>query len=324
MHNKIKKEEIESLRHNARMVVRELGLLADTYQDMGITLAERHLLIEVHRMGQVDIGSVATALILDKSTVSRLIAKAVKKGFIRYILDKTDKRRRLIQLTEKGHKTLFAVEPLAQKQVEKALLALAEEDIHLVHQGVALFAKGLTKARLGKPISVQGSSKAELSLHPFAKEDESQVYAIFQEVIQSGSTFPNNISTHEEFLRCFFSGNSSVFVCKSEEKVLGVFSLKSNFPGHAQHIANASYMVERSHRGQGVGKWLVEQSILTAQKLGFRALQFNLVLSQNLPAVNLYKKLGFTVLGTIPQAFAHADGRYEDAHIMHLNLVEVR
>ena len=76
-------QQINSLRQNARSVVRELGLLNDAYFEVGVTLAERHLLIELSSSQEpLTAGDIAERLLLDKSTVSRLVAKAVKKGFI--------------------------------------------------------------------------------------------------------------------------------------------------------------------------------------------------------------------------------------------------
>ena len=50
----------------------------------------------------------------------------------------------------------------------------------------------------------------------------------------------------------------------------------------------------------------------TAKELGFRILQFNAVVRTNEPALKLYKKLGFTQLGVIPEGFLMKDGSYED------------
>src|SRR5476651_653301 len=98
----ISNEAVNLLRQNARSVVRELGLLNDAYFDVGVTLAERHLLIELTTCSSPTMGEIAERLLLDKSTVSRLIAKAVKKGYVKCSSDKTDKRKRFLEFTEQG------------------------------------------------------------------------------------------------------------------------------------------------------------------------------------------------------------------------------
>ena len=143
-------QQINSLRQNARSVVRELGLLNDAYFEVGVTLAERHLLIELSSSQEsLTAGDIAERLLLDKSTVSRLVAKAVKKGFITCSTDQKDKRKRFCQFTELGKKILFTFEPIAFNQTKNALQTLNLEEIDLVYRGVALYAEGLRNSRLG-------------------------------------------------------------------------------------------------------------------------------------------------------------------------------
>lgn len=146
MHKKISDHDIDELRHNTRMMVRELGLLADAYQKIGITLAERHLLLELQGQSK-SINELAEHLLLDKSTTSRLVSKAVEKGFVAYAIDDFDKRRRHLTLTKKGNSTLATVEPIARKQVRDALSMLPESEVNLVRAGLRCFAKGLALAR---------------------------------------------------------------------------------------------------------------------------------------------------------------------------------
>jgi DNA-binding MarR family transcriptional regulator len=141
-------DEINQLRRNARAMVRELGLLNDAYFNIGVTLAERHLLIELEGCGKTTMGDIAERLLLDKSTVSRLIAKALRKGFIRCEKGSEDKRQRWVELSAKGRQVLEAFEPIAFKQTRDALLTLTPEEVELVYRGVALYAQGLKTARL--------------------------------------------------------------------------------------------------------------------------------------------------------------------------------
>ncbi len=143
-------DKIDLLRHNARSVVRELGLLNDAYFDIGVTLAERHLLIELSSIETPTAGELAQRLLVDKSTMSRLIDKALKKGYIETVLDEKDKRRKFLKLTDVGKQTLEAFEPIAFNQTKEALMTLTAGEIECVHQGIALYAKGLRNSRLRK------------------------------------------------------------------------------------------------------------------------------------------------------------------------------
>lgn len=49
-----------------------------------------------------------------------------------------------------------------------------------------------------------------------------------------------------------------------------------------------------------------------AKSSGFKILQFNAVVATNTHALHLYKRLGFTQLGVIPNGFRMPNGNYED------------
>jgi ribosomal protein S18 acetylase RimI-like enzyme len=88
---------------------------------------------------------------------------------------------------------------------------------------------------------------------------------------------------------------------RSAARFAGSYHLKPNFVGRGAHIANAGYFVVRDLRGQGIGERLVRHSMEQAQALAFDALQFNAVFASN-PARRLYERLGFQVIGSVPDA----------------------
>jgi DNA-binding MarR family transcriptional regulator len=328
-------QQINSLRQNARSVVRELGLLNDAYFEVGVTLAKRHLLIELSSSREpLTAGDIAERLLLDKSTVSRLVAKAVKKGFITCSTDQKDKRKRFLRFTELGKKTLLTFEPIAFNQTKNALQTLNFEEINLVYRGVALYAEGLRNSQLRNivPYSLNTSvNKVEnleeihkqlhqlgCKLERYKSDDEEELFAIFKEVVDAGCQFPYESSSKEEFHIQFFGPTSKVYVCRSSQgSVIGGFYLKPNYSGRSGHIANAAYMIKSTHRGLSIGTLLIKASLHIARSLGLSAIQFNMVLSQNTGAIKLYEKLGFQIIGTIPNAIRNSDSSFQDGHIMY-------
>jgi GNAT superfamily N-acetyltransferase len=93
-----------------------------------------------------------------------------------------------------------------------------------------------------------------------------------------------------------------------------------NRPGPGSHVATASFMVASVARGRGVGRALGEYALSWAKAQGYAAMQFNAVVESNHVAVRLWKELGFQVIGTVPEAFAHPTLGRVGLHIMHRRL----
>ena len=149
------------------------------------------------------------------------------------------------------------------------------------------------------------------------ENDYDAVWDIFKLVIRTGDTYVFDPETKKEDLKKhWFSGSMRTFVLEKEERVLGTYIIKPNQIDLGSHIANASYMVHPEARGQGVGKSMGEHSLMLAKELGFLGIQFNFIVSTNKAAIALWTKLGFRIVGTLPQAFKHSGLGLVDVHIM--------
>jgi L-amino acid N-acyltransferase YncA len=158
-------------------------------------------------------------------------------------------------------------------------------------------------------------SKMGYTLDAYDLKDKEALYEIFREVVDSGQ-FPFESSSRDEFERQFFSRKEHLYVCHSlDGEVIGGFYIKPNFLGMSNQISNAGFMVRDTHRGQGLGSLLAKSSLHLAKDLGFRAMQFNMV--TDTLTVNFYEKIGFKVLGIVPQAVPDRSGNYQDSFIMH-------
>ena len=65
-----------------------------------------------------------------------------------------------------------------------------------------------------------------------------------------------------------------------------------------------------------------EHCLGEARRLGFRAMQFNFVVSTNTAAIHLWHELGFKITGTLPGAFRHPEKGYVDVYVMFRSLGE--
>ncbi len=151
-----------------------------------------------------------------------------------------------------------------------------------------------------------------MEIRQFKTTDIEQTREIWNEVVRDGVAFPQMEELDTKSGLDFFLSQSFTGVCEENGQLLGLYILHPNNVGRCGHICNASYAVSSKARGRGVGEALVRHCLEKAKELGFGIMQFNAVVSNNLPALNLYAKLGFTQLGVIPGGFLMKDGSYQD------------
>ena len=113
------------------------------------------------------------------------------------------------------------------------------------------------------------------------------------------------------------------FVVEEDGRILATYYLKTNQAGPGSHVCNCGYMVAASARGRGLATMMCGHSQQVAVELGYQAMQFNFVASTNEGAVRLWQKLGFEIVGRLPQAFQHPRQGFVDALVMYKWLGEM-
>ncbi|NII28237.1 GNAT family N-acetyltransferase [Pseudoflavitalea sp. X16] len=152
-------------------------------------------------------------------------------------------------------------------------------------------------------------------------EDHDQIWNIIRQVIAGGDTYVFSPDSSKEKMLAYWCGQDKhTYVATIDSQVVGTFVIKDNQPDLGSHIANASYMTSPAATGQGVGKAMGEFSLAEAKQLGYKAMQFNIVVSSNQRAVRLWEKLGFKIIGEIPEAFNHKQYGLTNAFIMYRKL----
>jgi L-amino acid N-acyltransferase YncA len=148
--------------------------------------------------------------------------------------------------------------------------------------------------------------------------DFDAMWSIFQSVVASGDTYAfSPTTTRQDALGYWFGPGIASYVATDGSLVLGMYKLRANQRDLGSHVANASFMVNPTAQGIGVGKALGQHCLAEARNAGYIAMQFNFVVSTNTGAVSLWKKLGFSVVGTVPKAFKHQLLGYVDVYVMH-------
>ncbi len=147
------------------------------------------------------------------------------------------------------------------------------------------------------------------------------MWPVFQAVVAGGDSYVFAPDTSESDARGYWFGPGvASFVAESDGRVAGMYKLVANQRDLGNHVANASFMVASVARAKGLGEVLGRHALDEARGRGFRAMQFNFVVSSNAAAVRLWQKLGFAIAGVLPGAFRHSRLGFVDVYVMFRSL----
>src|SRR5688500_6128819 len=138
------------------------------------------------------------------------------------------------------------------------------------------------------------TAAAQMIIREATEADWPAIWEMFQQVMVAGDTYAYDANTTEETARkLWFDPPAHALVAEIDRRVAGTYYVRPNQPGRGAHVANAGYMVAVDARGQGLASALCTHSLDTARQLGFRAMQFNYVISSNTAALRVWEKCGF-------------------------------
>ncbi len=148
-------------------------------------------------------------------------------------------------------------------------------------------------------------------------KDQEAIWEIAREVIATAEGlvfYPD--SSKEKMLDFWCNPKRHVYVTEIEGEVLGTYFLCDNQPDMGSHVANGGYMTHPKAGGKGIGYAMGEHSIEEARRLGYRSMQFNIVFKSNERAVRLWQKLGFEIVGELPEVVDLPNLGLTNAYVM--------
>ena len=158
----------------------------------------------------------------------------------------------------------------------------------------------------------------EIVIRPAVPRDRDAIWQILEPIIRTGETYtlPRDM-TRSEALDYWFAPANEVFVAELGGEVSATYFLRANQRGGGDHVANCGYMTAQSASGRGLARAMCAHSLERARQCGFRAMQFNFVVSTNLRAVRLWQSFEFETVGRLPRAFHHPKSGDVDALVMY-------
>ncbi len=154
-------------------------------------------------------------------------------------------------------------------------------------------------------------------IRPAQPHDHEAIWRALEPVIRAGETYALARQMSEADAILYWTGpDRETFVAEAEGRLLGTYYLRANQRGGGAHVANCGYVTARDATGRGVARRMCEHSVHRARERGFKAMQFNLVVSTNERAIGLWESLAFETVGRLPGAFLHPRFGYVDALVM--------
>lgn len=159
-------------------------------------------------------------------------------------------------------------------------------------------------------------------IRPAAADDWPAIFPIWRAIVEAGETYayPTGLSSDQAAALWMDGPPWHVVVAVEDGTVVGTAKVGPNRPARGSHIATASFMVDPSAHGRGVGRALGEYIVEWARDAGYHGMQFNAVVETNTAAVSLWESLGFHIIGTVPRAFDHATAGLVGLHVMYREL----
>ena len=162
---------------------------------------------------------------------------------------------------------------------------------------------------------------AVIEIRAVTDGDRDGIWSILEPIIRAGETYalPRDM-TREQALAYWLEADHDVFVAVDNGKVVGTSFVRPNQRGGGSHVCNAAYATATAATGRGIARAMCGHSLDHARARGFRAMQYNIVVSTNERAVRLWQAMGFAIVGRLPGAFAHPTLGDVDAFVMYQRL----
>lgn len=160
-----------------------------------------------------------------------------------------------------------------------------------------------------------------LSIRPATSQDDDTIWAMLEPVFRAGETYCIPAHTDRVAALAYWSGEGhEVFVAEEDGTALGTYFLCANQRGGGDHVSNCGFVTAQGSGGKGVARRMLEHALGRARARGFRAMQFNFVVSTNARAIAIWESYDFRVVGRLPGAFHHPQAGYVDALVMYRTL----
>lgn len=291
------------VRSASRTMVRELGFMRTTLAATDYSPSAVHTLLELDMQGALTAAQLVQLLGLEKSSVSRMLAKLVAAGEVAECTPASgavDARTKPLQLTAQGRRTAAAIHRYGQQQVQTALQQLSPAAQQTVAQGLNAYAGALQTCRLAHAEPPTQATSHPITLHtgyqPGVVGRVTEMHARFYARHAGfGAFFESKVASGlAEFTSRLDQSCNQIWCAMLQDRIVGAIAIDGQDLGQ-NHAHLRWFILDDGCRGSGMGRQLLQQALAFCDQQGFAATQ--LWTFQGLDAARaLYEAHGFSLV----------------------------
>ncbi|MCB2254369.1 helix-turn-helix domain-containing GNAT family N-acetyltransferase [Pseudomonas chlororaphis] len=298
---------VDQIRNASRKLVRELGFMGNTLAGSDLPPSAVHALIELDLYAPLTAAQLGKTLNLEKSSVSRLLAKLIERGDIQESPSPTDAREKHLGLTAQGRKQVAALHAFGSAQVEQALRLLPSFEQNRVVAGLRGYGQALEACRLGQPWIANALPAVQRGYRPGMIGRITELHAqYYARLVGFGQFFEQRVAAGlAEFSARLDQPDNGIWLAVLDEQIVGSIAIDlGGGPDHAQadRIAHLRWFIlDEAARGTGTGRLLLETALAHCDRVGARSC-YLWTFSGLDAARHLYEAFGFQLVEEQPAA----------------------
>ncbi|MBQ8028903.1 MAG: MarR family transcriptional regulator [Clostridia bacterium] len=248
----------------------------------GYTLTEKDVLLEISKTERCTANILIQQLSIDRSYMSRMIAKFEKHGLIEKTQSQTDNRIRYIRLTQLGQKEINRLSDVQSNHIGNVFNKLSEEDQQTVWQAMVLIRNKLSDAN------------DVITIRPFTQSDIEYVISRHKTLYYAERHLSGTFSGYVDEIVYRFVENFN-----PESDILKILEC-NGVPAGSIAIAKVNsetaqlrfFMLEPEMRQRGYGNRLMDMALDFCREKGYKKV-FLLTITAQVVARHVYETHGF-------------------------------
>lgn len=287
-------ELIDQIRGASRTMVRELGFMRATLAGTQYSPSAVHTLLEIEAHGVLAAARLVQLLDLEKSSVSRMVAKLIKAGELEESAG-VDGRVKRLQLTKQGKRTVAAIHVHSQQQVQLALKYLNPSQQQAVAQGLTVYAQSLHAHRTAADPTGSATIEICTGYRPGVVGRITEMHAAFYSRYSGfGQFFESRVASGlAEFVGRLDQPCNQIWLAIMNDRIVGSIAIDGQDMGDNQaHLR--WFILDDGCRGSGVGRRLLAEAVAFSDRQGFDIIELSTFKGLD-AARQLYESAGFVL-----------------------------